>query len=371
MAGHSCSRVALVSAFIGAAARYWFGVFPQIRREIRRWRRRAGEISDPLLRHHALSTQRAERGNLEGAAAFAVLAPRAYRADVVRATVAFQVAYDYVDSLSEQPSVDPVANGYQLHLALLAALDPSAGRCDYYRHSDASHDGGYLESLTVACREALVALPSYDSVLDAALRAVRRMVVYQSLNHGARINTNDTRALASWAASVTPADTDLRWWETAAGTASSLNVFALFAAAAQPSLLASDMGAMEIAYFPWIGALHVLLDSLVDHAADAHSGHHSLVEHYASTQEAAARIGAIAARAMCATATVPQASQHALILAAMASFYISAPGAQASGAKPVTRRVMEAMGAHARPTMAVLRARREAKRLLAGARSRR
>jgi tetraprenyl-beta-curcumene synthase len=332
---------------------------------MRRWRRLAGEISDPLLRHHALSTQRAQRGNLEGAAAFAVLAPRAHRMDVVRATMAFQVAYDYVDSLSEQPSRDPVANGYQLHQALLAALDPAAEQRDYYRHSSTSHDSGYLESLTRACREALLALPSYDTVLDAAMRAVRRMVVYQSLNHGASSGESDTRALASWAASVTPADTDLLWWETAAGTASSLSVFSLFAAAAQPKARARDIDAMEIAYFPWIGALHVLLDSLIDHAADTQAGHHSLVAHYASPEEAAVRIGAIAARAMCATAAVPQASQHALILAAMASFYLSAPGAEAPDARPVVRQVMEAMGAHARPTMAMLRVRREAERMLA------
>ncbi len=332
---------------------------------MRRWRRRAGEISDPLLRHHALSTQRAQRGNLEGAAAFAVLAPRAHRTDVVRATMAFQVAYDYVDSLAEQPSRDPVANGYQLHQALLAALDPAAEHRDYYRHSSTSHDNGYLESLTTACREALSALPSYDAVLTAAMRAVRRMVIYQSLNHGACSGASDTRALASWAASVTPADADLLWWETAAGTASSLSVFSLFATAAQPTVLASEIDAMEIAYFPWIGALHVLLDSLIDHTADTQAGHHSLVAHYASAEEAAVRLGTIASRAMRATAAVPQASQHSLILAAMASFYLSAPGAETADAQPVVRRVMEAMGAHGRPAMAMLRIRRETERMLA------
>jgi tetraprenyl-beta-curcumene synthase len=359
----------LVGAFIAAAARYWFGVFPLLRREMRHWRRRAGEISDPLLRRHALATQRDERGNLEGAAAFAVLAPRSHRAQVVRATVAFQVAYDYVDSLSEQPSRDPVANGYRLHLVLLAAVDPTKDHLDYYRHSFACHDDGYLESLADTCRRALMALPSYAAVLDAALRAVERMIVYQSLNHGACASQDNKRALASWAASVTPADTGLRWWETAAGTASSLNVFSLFAAAGRASLNPGETNAVEVAYFPWIGALHVLLDSLVDRAADLQTGHHSLVEHYASAEEAAARIGSIAARAMRATTTVPQASQHALILAAMASFYLSAPSARTSHAGPVAQRVRNAMGAHATPTMAVLRARRGAKRMRAAARS--
>jgi len=361
---HRRTRVALVGAFTGAASSYWLGVFPQIQREMRHWRRRAAEISDPLLRSHALAAQQAERGNLEGAAAFAVLAPRAHRAGVVRATVAFQVAYDYVDSLSEQPTDDPVANGYQLHLALLAALDPARAHLDYYRYTVASHDDGYLESLTDTCRGALLELPSYESVLGAALLAVERMIVYQSLNHGTHVRPVDTYMLASWAASVTPPHTDLRWWETAAGTASSLSVFSLFAAAGQSSLHPGEMSAVAVAYFPWIGALHVLLDSLIDRAVDKQTGHHSLVEHYASVEEAAARIGLIAARAMRATTTVPQASQHALILAAMASFYLSAPGARTSHASPVARRVLEAMGTMARPTMAILRASRSANRIL-------
>jgi tetraprenyl-beta-curcumene synthase len=334
---------------------------------MRHWRRRAEAISDPLLRRHALETQRAEHGNLEGAAAFAVLAPRAHRAEVVRATVAFQVAYDYVDSLAEQDSTAPIANGYQLHLALLAALDPASEHLDYYRDSAAPHEDGYRESLAGTCGRALMTLPSYDAVRDATVRAVQRMIVYQSLNHGADVRPTDRCMLASWATSVTPAHTDLRWWETAAGTASSLNVFALFAAACRSGLHSGQADAVELAYFPWIGALHVLLDSLVDRAADAETGHHSLVDHYASVEEAAARIGSIASRAMRATSTIPQASQHALILAAMTSFYLSAPAARTPHAGPVARRVLEAMGALARPSMAILRARRGANRVIRGA----
>ena len=327
---------------------------------MRHWRRRAEAISDPLLRRHALETQRAEHGNLEGAAAFAVLAPRAHRAEVVRATVAFQVAYDYVDSLAEQDSTAPIANGYQLHLALLAALDPASEHLDYYRYSAAAHDDGYLESLAGTCGRALMTLPSYDAVRDATVRAVQRMIVYQSLNHGADVRPTDRCMLASWATSVTPAHSDLRWWETAAGTASSLNVFALFAAACRSGLHSGQADAVELAYFPWIGALHVLLDSLIDRAADIQSGQHSLVDHYTSIEEAAARMSAIAARAVRATEMISESLQHAMILAAMTSFYVSAPCASAPDAEPIARRVLEAMGSLAVPTMVVLRARRAA-----------
>jgi len=353
-------RLELANAFAGAAARYWLGVFPQVGLELRHWRERALQIPDPALRRLALITQRTERGNLEGAAAFAVLAPRAHRAHVVRAAVAFQATYDYIDTLAEQPSTDPLANGYQLHLALLSALDPHIDHPDYYQHNSSDRDNSYVRNLIDTCRAACGTLPSYASVAEAALRAARRMVAYQSLNHGARGDTH--HALARWAATVTPAGSGLRWWETAAGAASSLTVFALIAAAGQPVLGAGETAAVENAYFPWIGALHVLLDSLIDRAADIESGHHSLVDHYTSVEEAATRLSAIAARAMQATEMVPESIQHALILAAMTSFYLSAPHASTPGACLVARQVLEAMGALATPTMLMLRARRAASR---------
>jgi tetraprenyl-beta-curcumene synthase len=358
------SQVALASAFASAASRYWLGVFPLVGRELRHWRERARQIPDPVLRRLALITQNTERGNLEGAAAFAVLVPRAHRERVVRAVVAFQATYDYVDTLAEQPSAHPVANGRQLHLALLTALDPHGDHPDYYEHFFDSRDNGYMRNLVDTCRFAFGALPSHASVAESALRATRRMVAYQSLNHGAH---GDTRhALARWAAGLTPADTGLRWWEMAAGAASSLTVFALIAAAAQPTLSVGEAAATERAYFPWIGALHVLLDSLIDRHDDIEAGQHCLIDHYVSAEETASRLSTIAARAMRATELLPKSVQHATILAAMASFYLSAPATSTPGAFLAGQRVLETMGTLATPTMAVLRARRTAGRLLAG-----
>jgi tetraprenyl-beta-curcumene synthase len=359
------SRPALASAFAGAASRYWFGVFPLLGREIRHWREQAHAIPDPALRRLALHTQASERGNLEGAAAFAVLAPRAHRARVVRAVVAFQAAYDYVDTLAEQPSIDPVANGHQLHLALLTALSPSAVHPNYYKYSANAHDNGYMRNLVDTCRFALGALPSHSSVAERTLRCARRMVAYQSLNHGGPTDTRE--ALAKWAETLTPPDSGLRWWETAAGAASSLSVFALIAAAARPMLPTAEIAATENAYFPWVGALHVLLDSLVDRSEDISTGHHSLVENYPSPEATAARLSAIAIRARHATERLPDGAGHATILAAMTSFYLSAPAASTPGAQPAAQLLLESIGGLAKPTMAVLRTRRAAACLTARA----
>ncbi len=352
-----------VGAFGGVVRRYWLGVFPHVSREVRRWRARAGEIPDPALRRLALSTQRAQRGNLEGAAAFAVLVPRAQRARVVRAAVAFQAAYDFLDALAEQPHGDPVANSHQLHLALLTALSPGGAHADYYAHRCEGGDDGYIEHLIDTCRGALRGLPSYACVAEPARGAAVRMVSYQSFNHEAC--GGQPQALARWASLLTPPGSDLRWWETAAGAASSLSVLALIAAAARPDLSAAEAGAMQGAYFPWIGALHVLLDSLIDRAEDLRAGQHSLVEHYSSSEEAAARLRLIAGRALLATETLPASRQHAMILAAMTSFYLSEPRASLPVACAAAEQVRQAMGSLATPTMAVFGARRAAGRLLA------
>lgn len=331
-------------------------MFPLLGRELRHWHERAREIPDPMLRRLALLTLESERGNLEGAAAFAVLAPRAHRARVLRAVVAFQATYDYIDTLAEQPCANPVANGRQLHLALLCALEPEGEHADYYEHSGGERDDGYMHNLVDRCRLALQALPSYPSVAESALRCTRRMVAYQSLNHDTSADTRD--ALAGWAAELTPADTGLHWWETAAAAASSLSVFALIAAAAQPILESGAAAATESAYFPWIGALHILLDSLIDRGEDVAAGHHCLVDHYASDAQAAIRLGLIATRATRATELLPRSADHATILAAMTSFYLSSPMASAPGAASAARQVRLSMGAPAVPAMVVLKARR-------------
>ena len=189
-ATYPAGRKALATYFLRAARRYWLSVFPCIRRETRHWRERAEAIPDPVLRRLALEAQRIKRGNIEGSAAFAAFAPAAHRDEVVRAQVAFQSAYDYADTLSEQASGNPVKNGRQLHQALLAALDDRPGQPDYYARNPRRGDAGYLEGIVDACRCALSELPSRPSITLPAHRLATRIVAYQSLNlsepHGGR-----------------------------------------------------------------------------------------------------------------------------------------------------------------------------------------
>jgi tetraprenyl-beta-curcumene synthase len=355
-------RLALAATFAGAARRYWLSVFPSLGCEVRRWQARANEIRDPVLRRLALDSQHSKRKSLEGAVAFAAFVPCPGRRSVIRALTAYQVIFDYLDTLSEQPNADPINNGRQLNQALLTAVEPQSPTFDYYAHHSHRDDNGYLEDLIRTCRAALGMLPSYAATAASVRRATERIVAYQSLNHGDAHGSHD--AFARWASRETQPDTGLRWWETGAAAGSSLAVLALITAAADPALTQTQTTALENAYYPWIGALHTLLDSLIDRHEDTTAvGQRSLLDCYRSPRETATRLEMIAAQAVRHTHDLPRANQHSMILAAMASLYLSDPQASAPSARLAKQQVLATMGDLAAPTMLVMGARRAAGRL--------
>lgn len=351
----------LAVAFLKAAAQYWLHIYPRTRREAAVWHGRAQTIEDPDLRRLALEAQRIKRGNIEGSTAFAILAPRGRRPTVVRAQIAFQSVYDFVDTLSEQAHPHPIANSRRLHQALLIALERSANQPNYYSRQPGRGDGGYLEEMVDACRRALWQLPSQPSISRPARRITQRIVTYQSLNLSEP--NGGHRYLARWAHKATPPGTGLHWWETAASAGSSLGLFALIAAAARSDLSANEAAAIEAAYWPWVGALHSLLDSLVDAPEDAAVGQRNLLDYYGSPEEAAARLEMLTGRALGAIGALPSAREHALILAGMASFYIAAADDTTPLARLASRGVLGSLGTAARPSMAVFGVRRSASRL--------
>jgi tetraprenyl-beta-curcumene synthase len=350
--------------FACAAYCYWFAVFPRVAREVGRRRALALRIPDPTLRRLALEALDRKRGNLEGAAVFASLVPRKSRSPVVRALVSAQVTCDYLDLLSEQPNQDPVANGYRLHDALIVATSPGRAHSDYYQHHERGDDGGYLRALVESIREGISSLPLLSLIAEPMRRAVERIAAYQAFNHGDIAGSYVP--FERWACSETSPATGLSWWETGAGAGSTLTLLVLIAAAADPNTSPSDVPAIESAYFPWIGALHSLLDSLVDHDEDLATGERGLIDCYFSPAETATRMRVIAREALRRAVALPSGRHHALILAAMSSFYIcEIRGSTSPHAQLAAPGVLDAFGCLATPTMAVLGARRSLRRVRA------
>ncbi len=346
MRASTCDRAFLARTFLIAAQRYWSEVFPAACREIRHWRRRATTIPDTALRALALETLEGKWGNLEGAAAFAVLVPSAKRLTVARATLAWQAIYDFADTLMEQPCRDRAANAYRLHCALLVAVTPGAPHEDYCAHHLHHDDGGYIATLVDTSRSALLALPSHGTVRDLVQLNAHRIVRYQAL-------IGRPPDFAAWASAATPPGEGLRWWEAGAACGSSMGAFALIAAAADPALRRHEAVAIERAYFPWIGSLHTLLDSLIDRPEDLLAGQHSLVGHYGPPAAAADRMHMVALEAARRAQALPDAS-HALLLAGMASLYLASDAASAPHARPARESVLDALGALGAPAMLVL-----------------
>jgi tetraprenyl-beta-curcumene synthase len=350
-------------AFCATVARHLSSVLPLVRRERAYWRAQGRAIPDPVLRSLAVEAL-AKRGNMEGAALFAVLAPRSRRRETVRALVAFQMAYNYLDTLAEQPSADPVANGRELHRALLVALDPVASHPDYYALHPQGEDGGFLVALVERCRTALAALPSHAAVAAAASGAAARIVAFQSLNLTERQGGHE--ALERWARRQTPDFSGLRWWQTAAAGGSSLAVHALIATAAEPDVRQRDIELIEAAYFPWICALHSLLDSLVDVAEDELAGQRNLLSYDATPRQSAFAMGILAARATDAALSLPDSLQHRVILTAMVGYYLSSPGACTPSARAIAEDVASAVGPLLAPALVLFKARRALIQLAGG-----
>jgi tetraprenyl-beta-curcumene synthase len=348
------------TATVGASlARYWLGILPLVRRELRHWERQAQAIPDRTLRSQAVTTLRDERLNAEAAAVFATLVPRARWPTLVPLLVAFQVMYDYLDTVGEDPVVDPLRNGLQLHRALAAALDPGMPPVDYYALHPHGDDGGYLDALVARCRTALPDLPAAAVALPHARRAAVRCSEGQSYTHAAMREGH--AALAAWAAGQDRAP-GYRWWEVAAGAISSVGVYALLAAASDPLTTLDEVARVDAAYFPPICALSTLLDSLIDREPDTLTANHSCFAQYGSHHEAADRLCQIALEAARAARGLRHGARHGAIVAGVVGYYLSAVEADNDAGQLILQRLADSLGFTLTGVLATMRLRRRIRR---------
>jgi tetraprenyl-beta-curcumene synthase len=350
------------AAFAQAIAVYVGRTVPGARRELAGLRRRARAVPDPVLRYQALRSLEKE-GNMLGAALFAIFAPSRRHDAAVRALVRFQAAYNYLDVLCEQPSEDPVANGRRLHEGLLAALGEAQAGRDPYAFHPREQDGGFLAALILGCADELSELPSFPLVRARALAAARRIVDFQSLNLGER--QGPAEGLRCWGEQHTPPGAGLCWWETAAAAGSSLSVHVLVGMAGQERLSDATVAAVERAYYPWIGALHSMLDSAVDVAEDEREGQRNLLAHYHSSAHASERLRCLAQRAYEEAAALPDSRRHELALTAMAAYYLSTPQVASEQSRAVAGGLRSAAAPGSATALTVMRLARRVPRLAA------
>ena len=325
---------------------------PGVAREVQRWRTLAQQIPVDELREDALSTLANKRGHIDGAALFTIL-PRRRNLDLLRLLVAYEVIWDFLDTVNEHGATAGQANGRQLHVALIDALDPTRPISDYYRHHPWKDDGGYLRSLVETCRAATAKLPSYPRVRARLLEEATRAQVL-AINHDLDPQARDDD-LRQWALEQNAASHDLRWFELSGAASASMAVHALLALATEPAVTSTQVTRIHGAYFPWISAATTMLDSYVDQAEDVENGDHSYIAHYATAATAARRTRELTRRSFVEAGQLPRAERHILIVACMLALYLSKDSVHVPSMRTRTNELIETGGTLTRLVRPILR----------------
>lgn len=328
-----------------------------VSQEIDHWRARALTIADSEVRRDALISLQSKRGHTDGAALFWTI-PDIRSHELLRLLVAYELIWDFLDNLSERGAGMGEANGRQLHLALIDALDRDAVSRDYYRHHPWKDDRGYLAALVAACQQGCARLPSYSHVRTWLLTEGANAQVL-ALNHHCDPACRE-HSLQQWARDKLPRYPDVAWFELAGAASASLTIHALLALATNPALAQADIEAVHAIYFPWLSLATTMLDSHVDQAEDLANDEHSYVAHYPNPELATQRIGEIVGRSMNAAAGLCNGRRHVVIAACMVAMYLSKDSADAPGVRESSRRLARAAGPLPRLLLPVLRAWRTA-----------
>ncbi len=322
-------------------------------REMRDWRARAEAIPDEPLRADAIQALEGKRGHIDGAALFWTLADER-DVGLIRVLVAYELIFDYADSVSERGAEVGLHNGRQIFSALHDALDPDRPLGDWYRHHPWKDDGGFLRELVVTCREGCRRLPGFEAVRPLVAREAARTSVL-AVNHELGEERRDD-GLRRWAAEEFPENLGLHWWELTAAASQSIVTFALLALATDPRASRERAEAVYEAYFPWFAYGVTMFDAYVDAAEDAARGAHSYVAHYPDHELAVLRLCLGVERAAARLLELPDGERHAVLLGCMVAMYLSKNSAWTPELRAASWRICRSGGTLTTILLPILRA---------------
>lgn len=248
---------------------------------------------------------------------------------IVQFIVAFQTISDYLDNLCDRTDRLDETDFRTLHQSMLDAVstEPLAPR-SYYAYHAHSDDGGYLEALVAACRDALEQMGGYRRVQDRVKDLVllyTDLQVYKHLPPKERVPR-----LKGWYARYQAKWPQLTWWEFAAAAGSTLGIFALVTEGARSEPVEDGQDLLE-AYFPWICGLHILLDYLIDQEEDVRENDLNFVSFYASAGEMQHRLRWILAEALQEAARLADPAFHVSVIEGLLGLYLTDSKVKAQG----------------------------------------
>ncbi len=324
-----------------------FTAMPLVDRELGRWAAVLDACPDPELRTQALASMHRKRFHAIGGSVYGV-EPRPDRG-LVALIVAYQTLSDYLDNLCDRAGVQDPAALRQLHLSMLDALMPIAastdldrGARDYYALYPRKSDGGYVQALVDECRTRVSSLPSYAAVADRVARLASLYCDLQTYKHAPE--PDRVGLLTAWFERERGGLDGLRWWEFAAACGSTLGVFALLRLAAMDGCAPDLVARTHDAYFPWVCALHILLDYLIDLDEDARAGDLNFVAFYADARDRLESMRRFLDAAVGSASGLPGARLHARIVRGLVALYLSDPKARRAEIAPVARALLRAGG---------------------------
>jgi tetraprenyl-beta-curcumene synthase len=252
---------------------------PVVSRELVHWEELARQEPHPWARELALDSLRAKRFHCESLGVLAALAaPGAPRGAFLRAAVAVQTLSDLLDSWTDRPPTGrpwPTSTILDMHAPLVAAVGllPLGG-------AGQMGGGRYVASLVACAHAHLRRLPGYGRVRGRLLALAWRYALLQALKHGPQ--EERSKALREWQARL-PGRQGLPWPVGSAADGSTLAMFHLLAWASHWPAPPWPPRPLPLA----VGALHILLDGVVDGPEDAQAGDLNLFAALGSPREGA------------------------------------------------------------------------------------
>lgn len=301
--------------------RFLARVVPQSAAELERIRVEAAAIPDERLRTEALASIDGKAFHVAGACILATFLPPAEARLYIDVVTPLETIYDYLDNLCDRhPEVREYAYPV-LHRAIADALDPRSRPRDYYALGPSGDDGGYLRGLVERTQRALARVPHLDALAPVFADAASFYAELQSSKH----LPHDVResACVEWYERHRQRFRALDWHEFACASGSNMHVFAaLYEALAGRR---DQIGAAYDAYFPFVSALHILLDSIIDRDEDREHDDLNFAEVYSGPKALRERFGFMSRSAHSAIGRLADARRHRFVLRVMTLFYLSHP----------------------------------------------
>lgn len=325
-------------------------ILPRVQRLLSQWRAKATDCPDPVLRQMALASLKHKDFHCQGGAVFAAPVLK-YEKTLLNFIVAYQTLCDYLDNLCDRAGSTDGEAFRHLHNSLLTALTPGSACGDYYLYYPYKDDGGYINRLVGECQQHIGILPNYRQVQKQLWGLADTYSELQVRKH-LDPNIREEQSI-SWAEEQSRHILGVRWQEYAAAAGSTLAIFALLNLATREELSDNEIDRTYQAYFPWISALHILLDYFIDRQEDREGGDLNFTAYYRSEDEMKDRLKFYISQAHDSAASLPDPAFHTTVVEGLLGLYLSDPKVPAQSYQNIAAELLKASGPRAITTYRV------------------